>query len=107
MQLDTLKESHRQIMSKRALQIILRVEEFDWNETDIRFQQREQISGLILKMIELRLEFNGMHIMEINKDFNKTFKLSLQIQSKLRLALDAEVGNNEKEEHQEFLGFNT
>jgi hypothetical protein len=45
------------------------LEEFDW--TGNQHRQNKQLSSEILKLIELKLEFNVMHVSQIVKEIKK------------------------------------
>ena len=96
LELENQAISTKRIYSKRALQLILKIEEFDWNETAIRNQQRQQISQEILKLIELKLEFNVMHVGQITKDFKRLTQQSKKGLESLQSVLEeAEEFQNE------------
>lgn len=84
LEIEEQQQESQKILSKRALQIILRLEEFDWYETEVRGQQQRQLSAQVRNLIELKLEFNQMHVFEINLDINKLTKVWQGVSQTLR-----------------------
>lgn len=52
---------HRRYESKKALSLILRLEELDWVGSDIKKHHNEILSEKIIYLIELKSEFYRIH----------------------------------------------
>lgn len=75
-QLENQRAQTDEVLSKRSLQIILRIEELNWSETEQNIQQRDKISDQVEALIDLKIEFNKIHVPQINKDFRELLTLS-------------------------------
>lgn len=48
----------------------------NWSETEQNIQQRDKISDQVEQLIDLKIEFNKIHVPQINKDFRELLTLS-------------------------------
>lgn len=71
--LEKHKEEAISIRSKRSLLIMLRLDELEYNHTNIQDQQRKMLSSLLEKAIDTKVEFNNMHVQEILLAMNIKF----------------------------------
>ena len=69
------------------MQIILRIEELNWSETEQNIQQRDKISDQVEELIDLKIEFNKIHVPQINKDFRELITLSNAVTRQIRNSL--------------------
>ena len=83
-QLENQRAQTDEVLSKRSLQIILRIEELNWSETEQNIQQRDKISDQVEALIDLKIEFNKIHVPQINKDFRELLTLSNSVTRQIR-----------------------
>lgn len=86
-QLENQRAQTDEVLSKRSLQIILRIEELNWSETEQNIQQRDKISDQVEELIDLKIEFNKIHVPQINKDFRELITLSNAVTRQIRNSL--------------------
>jgi hypothetical protein len=69
--MDSYKEQQAKIRSKRTLQIMLRVDELEWDHKLLAKQQYMKLSQLGEGLIVCKLQFHEMHIQESLKNIQK------------------------------------
>lgn len=65
----------------------MRIEELNWSETEQNIQQRDKISDQVEELIDLKIEFNKIHVPQINKDFRELITLSNAVTRQIRNSL--------------------
>lgn len=56
----------------------------NWSESEQNLQQRDKISDQVEVLIDLKIEFNKIHVPQINKDFRELLTLSHQVTRQIR-----------------------
>lgn len=71
MEIEKQKEMQRKIRSKRTLLTILRVDELSWEDSALKYQQQASLSTMITKVIFAKVQFNELHIFELNQNMGR------------------------------------
>lgn len=82
--LENQRAQTEEVLSKRSLQIILRLEELQWSQTPQVIQQRDKISEQVEYLIDLKIQFNKIHVPQINQDFRELITLSHTVTRHIR-----------------------
>ena len=83
-QVDKNNIDSQTIKSKRALQIMLRLDETEYYYQGSQKQQRTLVSNLISLLIEAKCEFNSMHQRELNGTITNMYEVSIKNTYRLR-----------------------
>lgn len=75
---------YNKVLSKRTLQTILRHDETLYTGSDQMKQQQNMISSLVDKLIETKLDFNKMHITDLNTSLSKVLEVGFSYCNDLR-----------------------
>lgn len=79
LELENHQKMTSEILSKRSLQLILKLEEMQWSSSEAIQQQNEKISEQISQLIDLKTEFNKIHVPRVVKEYKEILRLGTKL----------------------------